>query len=186
VRRAASWHRGPYPNAYTVKGYYFSNDPWPIQSRRLDSGGTQLSVTTSYEHGNPRTVVVKPWSGLLMHNQRVGKVPGTVLFLLFLVAAVGLVPRNRSGNPNRSAVMLVWTTGLALAFVPILTVQLDYRYLLPSTSFAALAAVLAVARFRASPQATPAPGPGPDASAEAPAATGEFDADRARSVRPSR
>lgn len=148
IGRGASWHRGPYPNAYTVAGYDFSDRPWPITSRPLDAGGTQASVTTEYERGDARTGVTQPFAGLLIAYQRFAFVQGTALTIAFLLALTGLLARTQPApRVRRAPLLLVTLSGLALALGPIMTVQLDYRYVLPSSSFAAVAAVLGTERI---------------------------------------
>jgi hypothetical protein len=161
VWRASSWRPGPYPDAFTSKAYLFSDKPWPVTDQSLDIGGTQASVASAYGHGDPRTRVVRPYATVLIASQHWFRLPGTVLMLSFLVALTGLGPKSAHGERvSRSTLALVLATGLALAFGPILTVQLDYRYLLPSMGFAAMSAMLALARWQDRRSRRAADGPG--------------------------
>jgi hypothetical protein len=148
VWHGMAWDRGPYPNAYTTRGYEFSLKPWPITHAQLPNGMTQQYATSAYAQGAPTTRTRQPFASLLIDYQRYVRMPGTVLTALFVTGVVGLLPRKRAGERvSRFVLAFVLLNGLALAVGPILTVQLDYRYLLPSAGFATTAAVLGAARW---------------------------------------
>jgi hypothetical protein len=60
----------------------------------------------------------------------------------------------------RARTALFWTSGVALLAIPPITVDFDYRYMLPALPFACFAAAMAWGRRRpvpAAPEAEPAP-----------------------------
>jgi hypothetical protein len=72
---------------------------------------------------------------------------GPLLFLLTLLAIVGLVVRRRGGAQPRALVFLLLATALGLLVTPDVTAQFVWRYQLPFVVLIPLAAVVAVSRL---------------------------------------
>jgi len=145
---AFQWSRGPYPNYFTADAEGLRAGPWPVRNIPIEGLGTQLSIVTDYERGEARTRVVQPFAGWLGTYQDRVHLPGTVLALFLLLGAAGLVPRPQRGETTgRLPLLLLELAALSLVLVPILTVELDYRYVMPSYPFAAIAGVLGAARL---------------------------------------
>ncbi len=142
-----AWTRGAYPNSYTVRGYQFTKSPWPIPPASSPLGAARRNLD-KYGRVTPDTKVSQPWAGMLSSYQRVGYVRGPVLAIMLGMATLGLIPKKREGLLDlRGPLALALCIALSLIFVPILTVQLDYRYVMPSLAFAPLAAVLGGTRL---------------------------------------
>jgi hypothetical protein len=73
---------------------------------------------------------------------------GPLLFLLTLLAAVGLVVRRRSATETRPALFLVLATAAGPLAAPAVTAQFVWRYQLPFLILVPAAAVLAVVRLQ--------------------------------------
>ncbi len=147
VIRLFSWSRGNYPNAYTVAGYEFDNSPWQVADIAPSLGSTKQNLI-KYGRGNPDTRVNRTWASVLHGYQRIFFVRGPLLAAMFLLGLLGLVPRDKGATPQtRRPLALALLTAAGLTFVPILTVQLDYRYIMPALAFAPLAAALGAARL---------------------------------------
>lgn len=146
---AFRWSRGPYPNSFTSTGETLRAGPWPVSNVPIAGlRGTALTNLDRYAEGDPRTRSAQPFARWLVAYQRAVHLPGTVLALLLLLGAAGVLPRSRAGEPElRSGLALVELAALSLVFFPILTVQLDYRYVMPSYPFAALAAAIGATRL---------------------------------------
>ncbi|MCP2335342.1 hypothetical protein [Actinomadura rupiterrae] len=133
--RAFAWKRVDYPNPGTVEEYEFP-----------EGGALRAwNAMAAYDYGGrtaqPR--VVEPYGGFMRDYQRHYFMPGTFIGVLLGAGLVGIVIRiRRVGGP----VLLPFGVGLALLVVPAATADFDYRYVLPSVPFAALAAGLAFAR----------------------------------------
>ncbi|WP_051468450.1 hypothetical protein [Actinomadura oligospora] len=133
--RAFAWKRVDYPNPGTVEEYQFP-----------EGGALRTwNAMAAYDYGG-RTAesrVVEPYGGFMRDYQRHYFMPGTFLGILLGVGLVGVVVRVRRIGGH---VLLPFGIGLALLVVPAATADFDYRYVLPATPFAALAAGLALAR----------------------------------------
>jgi hypothetical protein len=151
---AVSWERGPYPNAFTAAGWPFPTKPWP-----LPPGGFEQRAMTTYERGFTATKVSEPFARIMRDYQQVVVVRGPMLVGLVIIGLAGLIPGRRRTRIGRGDLLVVTAIGLGLALVPIFTVQLDYRYLLPSYPFLAISAVLGAARLSHRSRRTHAPAP---------------------------
>lgn len=157
IGRAFAWQRGPYPNAYTTAGWDFSQRPWPVTDRpALGDPGSQLvgrftqrSAIDTYERHPAQTRLVQPFADAMIGYQQVVFIRGTMLAALFLLTAIGLIAPGRPGGVPRLPLLLLGGCGLSLLLLPIFTVQIDYRYMIPSYPFAGAAAVLGAARLLA-------------------------------------
>ncbi|WP_141578100.1 hypothetical protein [Actinomadura sp. WMMA1423] len=150
--RTFSWHRSRYPTVGTEARYHFPTRPTARKPRLpVYGGGDRRSVVYEYSHGTGRTHVVEPYAGMLRGYQKHVSVPGTVLGMVLLAGAAGMVWRR-----ERARTALFWTSGVALLAIPPITVDFDYRYMLPALPFACFAAALAWGRRRpARPESEP-------------------------------
>ncbi|MFD0683297.1 hypothetical protein [Actinomadura fibrosa] len=150
--RTFSWNRDPYPVLGTEAKYRFPVRPDRQRPLPVIGGGDRLSVVREYEHGSGRTRVVSPFAGFIRGYQSVVNVRGSMLGVVLLAGAAGIVARRARRGSG-----LFWLTGTALLAVPPLTADFDYRYLLPALPFACLAA--AMGWGRGTPDAAPDPEP---------------------------
>jgi hypothetical protein len=141
--RAFAWARTDYPNKVTVDGYRFPAHPVPLPA--VDVPGAR-----QYGGGSAGPRVVEPFAGWARWYQGWAFVPGTVLGLLLLAGLAGMARRWRECG---GLALLPWSLSLALLVVPAATADFDYRYVLPAVPLAALAAALAWAPRRPTPEA---------------------------------
>lgn len=153
--RTFSWNRSRYPTVGTEARYHFPTRP---TARKPDlpvlGGGDRRSVVDEYSHGTGRLHIVEPYAGVMRGYQERVRVPGTVLGIVLLVGAAGIVWRRA-----RARTALFWVSGVTLLAVPPITVDFDYRYMLPAMPFACFAAAMAWGRRRV-PAGPSSPGPG--------------------------
>ncbi|SFN98813.1 hypothetical protein SAMN04489713_103625 [Actinomadura madurae] len=152
--RTFSWHRSRYPTVGTEARYHFPTKP---TARKPDlpvlGGGNRREVVDEYSHGTGRTHIVDPYAGVMRGYQKRVSVPGSVLGGVLLLGAAGIVWRRA-----RARTALFWTSAVVLLAVPPITVDFDYRYMLPALPFACFAAAMAWGRV---PSARPDPEPEP-------------------------
>ena len=109
---------------------------------------TQASVIMTAEkdfagNGFGWTTAALPWSHLLQIYQRYIYLRGTLLGLIVLIGAVGILARwRRWGGIG----LLPWLVGALLIVLPPMTAGFSYRYVLAAAPVACLAAGLAFAR----------------------------------------
>jgi hypothetical protein len=149
------WNRQPDPNDYEGNGPAFrfvdgatlnglipwwanpdKDDPQAnlMYAARRDFGGSGL--------GN--TKVVKPWDRLVQIYARYIYLRGTLLAIIVLIGAAGVVARwRRWGGLG----LLPWLVAAALMVLPPMTAGFSYRYVLAAVPVACLAAGLAFARL---------------------------------------
>lgn len=144
--RAFEWERHEYPTRGTVEEYEF---PLGASLRDWDA-----LVAYPYGGDTAQARVVGPYSDWVRDYQDRYFVRGPVLGGLMAIGLIGVLLRVRRFG---GAVLLPFGTGLALLVVPAATADFDYRYVLPSIPFAALAAGLAFARRPPVPEAEDAP-----------------------------
>jgi hypothetical protein len=122
--RLIPWWANPYKgDAAAIKTY----------QARQDFGGPGLG----------RTEAVQPWERLLKMYQRVFYLRGTLLGLIVLIGAAGVLARwRRWGGVG----LLPWLVGALLIVLPPMTAGFSYRYVLAAVPAACLAAGLAFAR----------------------------------------
>ncbi|MFC6878359.1 MULTISPECIES: hypothetical protein [Actinomadura] len=161
--RTFSWYRSGYPTPGTAAKYKFPKRAERMKDLPVIGGGSRFSVVREYEHGSGRTRIVRPFSDVVRVYQEVVNVRGTMLGLVLVFGAAGLVRGRRRGRPGRRGRPesgLFWLSGVALLAVPPVTADFDYRYVLPAMPFAFLAAATAWGRGR----------PGEDEAAAVPGA----------------
>ena len=183
--RSFEWNRSVFPNGQTYDAYLFSPQPLAVPAAPYKG---YPSVEAYYARGNPQTVVVNPFAGVIRDYQRYAWLPGTVYGLILLVGLFGIVRRNktlrsfcetvaglrksrspRSGPPRAHmggyggssprAILLPWLCSLALVVAPAATAEFDYRYVTTAVPFACLAAAMA---FGTASLARRGAGGGPD------------------------
>lgn len=138
--RSFDWNRSVFPNGQTYDMYLFGYHdqfvpPSPYRGYK--------SVEAYYVRGNPTTVVVNPFAGLIRIWQRYIWLPGTVYGLILLVGLFGIVARWR--RAGRDA-LLPWLCSVVLIVGPAATAEFDYRYVTTAVPFACLAAAMAFGR----------------------------------------
>jgi hypothetical protein len=118
------WWVNPYPGDSAAKNMY---------QARLEFAGPGL--------GN--TGAVRPWEHLLQMYQRYFYLRGTLLGLIVLIGAAGVLARwRRWGGIG----LLPWLLGALMIVLPPMTAGFSYRYVLAAVPVACLAAGLAFAR----------------------------------------
>jgi hypothetical protein len=118
------WWAGPYPGDATAMKMY---------QARQDFGGSGLGNTSA----------VQPWQHLLQIYQRYFYLRGTLLGLIVLIGAAGVLARwRRWGGIG----LLPWLVGALMIVLPPMTAGFSYRYVLAAVPVACLAAGLAFAR----------------------------------------
>ncbi|MEU8341111.1 hypothetical protein AB0C74_05405 [Spirillospora sp. NPDC048832] len=157
--RTFSWHRSQYPTVGTEARYHFPTKPTARKpGLQVLGGGTRRTVVHEYSHGTGRTHIVDPYAGFMRGYQERVSVPGTVLGVVLLAGAAGIVWRRA-----RARTALFWVSGVALLAIPPITVDFDYRYMLPALPFACFAAAMAWGRKPAEPAEEPEPVEAPEA-----------------------
>ncbi|WP_396447456.1 hypothetical protein [Actinomadura sp.] len=142
--RTFSWHRSQYPTVGTEARYHFPTKPTARKpGLPVLGGGDRRTVVYEYSHGTGRTHIVEPYAEFMRDYQERVSVPGTVLGIVLLAGAAGIVRRRA-----RARTALFWTPAVALLAIPPVTVDFDYRYMLPAMPFACFAAALAWGRRR--------------------------------------
>jgi len=86
------------------------------------------------------TRAVAPWARLLQIYQRYVYLPGTLLGVIVLIGAAGVLARWRRWG---GVALLPWLVGVLLIVLPPLTAGFSYRYVLAAVPMACLAAGLA-------------------------------------------
>ncbi len=130
------WWAGPDVPAHVAKwtkNYGSDTAALQMYAARRDFGGAGLGNTT----------VIQPWQRLLQIYQRYIYLRGTLLGLIVLIGAVGVLGRwRRWGGIG----LLPWLVGVLLIVLPPMTAGFSYRYVLAALPVASLAAGLAFAR----------------------------------------
>ncbi len=132
-----------FPDPQTYRYYLF-------RPTSIVPPGRALRQAHQYAGGPAVTRVVPPYSSALRSYQRYVHLPGTVLGLILLTGAAGMVARRRRLGGR---VSLPWGIAVALIVIPPTTTGFDYRYVLPAVPSACVAAAL-VARVRRRPDET--------------------------------
>jgi hypothetical protein len=152
--RTFGWNRAPDPYDYEGNGPAFQfvsgttlnrlipwwanpdrDDPQAnlMYAARQDFGGSSLGATRT----------AQPWDRLVQVYARYIYVRGTLLAIIVLMGAAGVVARwRRWGGIG----LLPWLVGVALIVLPPMTAGFSYRYVLAALPAACLAAGLAFAR----------------------------------------
>ncbi|MGI5486074.1 hypothetical protein [Microtetraspora malaysiensis] len=150
--RTFVWGRPVYPDP-EVYGYYEFPSKTPAPPGRHPAVvGTRFAEL--YQRGPISTRVVEPFAGVMRAYQSVVFLPGLLLLpvLLFppLAAAARWAHRlaasrgaaSRTGDGWRLAWAVPWAVAVLLLLIPAATAEFDYRYVLPATPLAFLAAAL--------------------------------------------
>ena len=148
------WNRQPDPNNYYGNGPAFqfvsgkelnALIPWWVNPVRGDATANRV-YQARQEFGGPglgNTRAVQPWQHLLQEYQRYIYLRGTLLGLVVLIGAAGVVARwRRWGGIG----LLPWLVGALMIVLPPMTAGFSYRYVLAAIPATCLAAGLAFAR----------------------------------------
>jgi len=148
------WNRQPDPNNYYGNGPAFqfvsgkelnALIPWWVNPVRGDAAANRI-YRARQEFGGPglgNTQAVQPWQHLLQEYQRYIYLRGTLLGLVVLIGAAGVVARwRRWGGIG----LLPWLVGALMIVLPPMTAGFSYRYVLAAIPATCLAAGLAFAR----------------------------------------
>ena len=148
------WNRQPDPNDYYGNGPAFqfvsgkelnALIPWWVNPVRGDATANRI-YRARQEFGGPglaNTQAVQPWQHLLQMYQRYFYLRGTLLGLIVLIGAAGVVARwRRWGGIG----LLPWLIGALMIVLPPMTAGFSYRYVLAAIPATCLAAGLAFAR----------------------------------------
>jgi len=157
------WNRQPDPNDYAGNGPLFRFVPSAQELTRQIPGWTGPEVSAQFAEwakawgedstarqiyatrqtfgpGLGNTEVVRPWTGLILIYQRYFYLHGTLLGLIVLIGAAGVLARwRRWGGVG----LLPWMVGALLIVLPPMTAGFSYRYALAAVPAACLAAGLA-------------------------------------------
>ncbi len=156
--RTFGWNRQPDPYNYYGNSPAFRFGPtvppvpWWVEDQPNDAPAHKLNaVVRQYAGphlGHPRAV--RPWATLLQDYQRIVYLPGTLLGVIVLIGAAGVVTRwRRWGGVG----LLPWLVGVLLIVLPPMTAGFSYRYVLAAAPVACLAAGLAFTGDRRSVRA---------------------------------
>jgi hypothetical protein len=172
VLHTFGWSRQPDPDNYYGNGPNFSfvsgavmnaNVPWYATSVRLPGGShactgscltkdSQARIMQSAERdfaggqgldGFGFTQAVQPWARLLEVYQKVFYLRGTMLGIIVLIGAAGVLARWRRWG---GIALLPWLVGALLIVLPPMTSGFSYRYVLAAVPVTCLAAGLVFAR----------------------------------------
>ncbi len=170
--RAFAWDRISYPTGYTASLYTFAGTRTWLPTWPEPDGRTAAEVARAYTRGAAATAVVPPYASFMRWYQRYVYVRGTLVALILVIPPVAALaefavrrrarratsgracpgPEPPSGSRDRirtcrPAAWLCWSAAVTLLVIPPLTVDFDYRYMLPVVPFGCLAAALAARRF---------------------------------------
>ena len=170
VLHTFGWARQPDPNDWYGNGPTFqfvtgpqltAQIPWYATPRHLNGTPSTAFCDASCQkgdgqarqiqiaerdfagHGLGFTQAVAPWQQLLQAYQRYVYLRGTLLGIIVLIGAAGLVARWRRWGGTG---LLPWLVGALLIVLPPMTAGFSYRYVLAAVPAACLAAGLAFAR----------------------------------------
>ncbi len=145
------WNRQPDPDNYYGNGPVFQFRPsvlpvpWWATRYRGDADAYRMNAAVR-QFGGPslgQPTVNKPWANFVQVYQRVFYLRGTLLGLIVLIGAAGVIGRWRRwggiGLPP-------WLVGATLIVLPPMTAGFSYRYVLAAVPTACLAAGLAFVR----------------------------------------
>lgn len=168
--RTFYWTHDPYPDPDTYGMYRFGTKEKPLPTWQVLGNGTAAEQMVEYAGGGrASTNIVEPFSGFLRWYQNWFFLRGTLLGVILVIGAAGVVGRFRrpadlgapvpSRGVRRRVVVLVrgvqarWGTillpfgvSVALLLAPPMTTDFDYRYVLPAVPLACVAAAVALAR----------------------------------------
>jgi hypothetical protein len=132
------WNRQPDPNNYYGNGPAFqfvsgrelnALIPWWVNPVRGDAAANRI-YRARHEFAGPglgNTQAVQPWQHLLQEYQRYFYLRGTLLGLIVLIGAAGVLARwRRWGGIG----LLPWLVGALMIVLPPMTAGFSYRYVL--------------------------------------------------------
>ncbi|WP_285565741.1 hypothetical protein [Actinoallomurus iriomotensis] len=137
------WARHDYPKHSVSRLYEFPVDTRTQPGYPLMQGQESAAVV-AYAGPGPTGSIHGPYAGWLRTYQDWIFVRGPVLAFILLLGLTALRRRERLDAA------LAWSVAAGLLMVPLLTADFDYRYILPATSSACVAAALATRRTRPS------------------------------------
>jgi hypothetical protein len=137
------WARHDYPKHSVSRLYEFPVDTRTQPGYPLVQGQESAAVV-AYAGPGPTGSIHGPYAGWLRTYQRWIFVRGPVLAFILLLGLTALRRRERLDAA------LAWSVAAGLLMVPLLTADFDYRYILPATPIACVAAALATRRTRPS------------------------------------
>jgi hypothetical protein len=145
------WNRQPDPYNYYGNSPAFQFGPtvpavpWWATNYPNDPDAHRMNAAIM-QFGGPgldQPSVVKPWSTLVQDYQRVVYLRGTLLGVIVVIGAAGVLARwRRWGGIG----LLPWLVGALLIVLPPMTAGFSYRYVVAAVPAACLAAGLAFAR----------------------------------------
>jgi len=153
-----AWNRQPDPQNKIGNGngppFRFSNSPvkppWWVEPTATDQTANALHKQLAGALGGrlAQPSVNHPWAGFVQGYQSGVYLPGSLLGLIVLIGAVGVIGRlrPRRGRPIGGIVLLPWLVGAVLIVFPPMTAGFSYRYVVAAVPAACLAAGLAFAR----------------------------------------
>jgi hypothetical protein len=157
TRHTFGWNRQPDPQDIYGNGstFRFTNTalvlPWWAQAQFThDNDAVALNKQIQQYYGPAAAqaafspwAVVHPWAGFLQIYQKYVYLPGTILGLLLLAGAAGIVLRWRDWG---GLALLPWLIAALLIVLPPMTAGFSYRYVLAAGPATCLAAGLVFAR----------------------------------------
>jgi hypothetical protein len=138
--RAFKWNRTVFPDHDTYEQYEFRDKPSALPDWRMSQDKTADQEAAAYEQGRASTQITEPFAGIVRIYQDIFYLRGTILGGILLIGLAGMIPLWRRFG---GAALLPWITAVGLLLAPAATAEFDYRYVLPATPLACLAAALA-------------------------------------------
>jgi hypothetical protein len=138
--RVFKWNRTVFPDRDTYEEYEFRTHSAALPDWRMSQDKTADQEAAAYERGRASTQIAEPFAGIIRTYQDVVYLRGSLLGGILLVGLAGMVPLWRRFG---GAALLPWTTAVGLLLAPAATAEFDYRYILPATPLACIAAALA-------------------------------------------
>jgi len=138
--RVFKWNRTVFPDRDTYEQYEFQAKPSALPDWRMSQDKTADQEAAAYERGRAGTQVAEPFAGIIRGYQDLVYMRGSLLGVILLIGLGGMIPRWRRFG---GAALLPWITAVGLLLAPAATAEFDYRYVLPTTPMACLAAALA-------------------------------------------
>ncbi|HEY7484500.1 MAG TPA: hypothetical protein VH912_08550 [Streptosporangiaceae bacterium] len=138
--RVFNWNRTVFPDRDTYEQYEFRTHSAALPDWRMSSDKTADQEAAAYERGRASTQITEPFAGIIRTYQDVVYLRGSLLAGILLIGLAGMIPLWRRFG---GAALLPWITSIGLLLAPAATAEFDYRYILPATPLACMAAALA-------------------------------------------
>ncbi|HEX6469568.1 MAG TPA: hypothetical protein VF069_10770 [Streptosporangiaceae bacterium] len=140
--RVFKWNRTVFPDSDTYEEYEFRTHTAALPDWRMSQDKTADQEAAAYERGRASTQITEPFGQIIRVYQDLVYLRGTILGGILLVGLAGMIALwRRFGGPA----LLPWMTAVGLLLAPAATAEFDYRYILPATPLACIAAALAFA-----------------------------------------